>query len=111
MSSPIVGTFTNASLSAKLVIASADDSTGHIQGTYSQGAASWPITGTWNTSTMQPNAVFSFTGSAGGAGPANIVAGVGAALDFHTFAGTTISVSNASAHAVVNTVTGPFAKS
>ncbi|OYW74446.1 MAG: hypothetical protein B7Z37_17810 [Verrucomicrobia bacterium 12-59-8] len=109
MSSPIVGTFTSQSLNAKLVVVSADDSTGNFQGTYSQGATSWQITGVWNTSTMQPNAVFRFTGGVAGASVANIISGAGAALDcFNSFAGTTISVSNGTNHGYLSSVSGPF---
>lgn len=109
MSSPIVGTFSNTTLNAKLVVTSADDSTGKFQGTFSLGGASWPINGVWNTSTMQPNAVFTFTGSTTAGGPSNNVAGSGSALDcFNAFAGTTIAVSNVTNQGYLSSVSGPF---
>lgn len=107
--SPIIGTYTNASLNAKLVITKADDANGSISGTFSVGAASWPILGTWNTSTITPNAVFYFTGS--GLKPTVVVSGSGASPNFQTFANTTINVSMAATGGVVNNLSGPFVRS
>jgi hypothetical protein len=109
MSSPIVGSFVSASLGAKVIITSADDSTGSIKGSVSIGQQTWPISGCWNTSTMHPQAVFYFTG--GYANPQScVVSGVGASLNcFNNFQDTTIALSFAQAQGKVTTISGAFA--
>lgn len=107
--SPIVGTYTNASLGAKLVITDADDSTGKITGTFSLNSQTVPVQGNWNTSTISPNAVFFFSGSV--VNPTVLVAGAGASTNFQTFANTTISISLAQTGGVVGNVHGVFVRS
>lgn len=107
--SPIIGTYTNAALGAKLVISTANDNNGDISGTFSIGSQSWKINGTWNTSTITPNAVFTFSGS--GVNPTVMVGGAGASANYQTFADTTISVSMAQTGGVVNSVSGVFVRS
>lgn len=104
--SPIIGTFTSTTLGTKLVITKADDSNGSINGIFSFGAISIPVSGTWNTSTMSPNAVFFFSGGAGS--PSVVVAGVGAALDYKKFDNTEISVSIAAKDREVMQLSGRY---
>ena len=106
--SAIVGTYTNAALNAKLVITAADDSTGAIKGTFSLGAANWAVTGNWNTSTISPNAVFYFSGSA--LNPTVFVGGTGAATSL-SFSDTNISVSLAQKGGVLSSLEGRFVRS
>jgi hypothetical protein len=106
--SPIVGTYTNAALNAKLVITFADDSNGAIKGTFSQAGDSWNISGNWNNSTISPNAVFYFGGST--LQPTVFVAGAGAATTT-SFADTTISISIAQKGGVVSALEGRFVRS
>ena len=107
--SPIIGTYTNAALGVKLVISEADDSNGMIKGQVSLLGFTSPIQGVWNTSTISPNAVFEFSGGVGS--PTYVVGGVGAALDFQTFANTNISISVASKGGVITHVNGLFVRS
>lgn len=106
--SPIVGTYTNTALNAKLVITSADDSNGAIQGTFSLGGTNWPVTGNWNTSTISPNAVFFFSGY--GLNPTVFVGGAGAATTLG-FSDTNISVSLAQKGGVISSLEGRFVRS
>lgn len=109
MSSPIIGTYTNTSLGARLTITSANDSTGGISGTLQINGKSFQVEGIWNTSTMTPNAVFMFNGSVGS--PVTIVSGCGASTNYQTFANTNISIAVAETGGVVTTLHGQFIRS
>jgi hypothetical protein len=109
MSSPIVGTYTNSQLSAKLVITDADDSTGVIKGNFTIGSINWPITGGWNASTVAPGGVFSLTGATGNS--VIVLAATGATPDFRTWPNTTIAASFAQKGGVVNQLCGQFIRS
>lgn len=106
--SPIVGTYTNAALNAKLVITFADDSNGLIKGTFSLGGSTWSVTGNWNTSSISPSAAFYFSGSA--LNPTAFVGGAGAATNV-TFSETSISVSIAEKGGVLSSLEGRFVRS
>lgn len=107
--STIPGTYTNASMNAKLVITSADDATGAIAGNLTVGTNTWPIQGGWNASNVMPNAVFYFSG--GSNNPASTVGGVGASTNCYTFENTTISISIALTGGVVTSLSGRFVRS
>ena len=104
--SPIVGTYSNQALSAKLVIKTANDANGDISGSFSMGSQTWDVKGTWNTSSMTPSAGFYFTGT--NLKPTVMLAAIGASPNFQSFEHTTISISTAQAGGVVTTVSGQF---
>jgi hypothetical protein len=104
--SPIVGTYSNEALSAKLVIRTANDANGDITGSFSMGPQTWDVKGTWNTSSMTPSAGFYFTGT--NMKPTVMLTGIGASPNFQTFEHTTLTISTAQAGGIVTTVSGQF---